>query len=373
MMADDIVAPATEWQKRIGRIFLSSKERRDLFEELADLIATGNNFSEACEIVAKSMLRENTVIDPRFWAVKDWGWSAKNSGAGIVQSMQRWLPHSEIVALQGGESGGGVVSAFRAAASLIAERQVISDSMSPLLLGPALSMLVILGSIYQMGEEEVPQLLRTAESLGVTPTGVGATFATTSVFVAQHPILLAVFGITILLLVRFSIPRMTGTLRRLVERLPMALVLPIPYRLHMITSGAMFLRALMAIKKNGGNDLGSLQLLRQHSSPYMQEIIDTLAYYVSGGKSLGLALSESGMNWPDRRLVRRLEVLADTSKAVDRMEAVIEQWVGATITGLPKMVDLWNSGLTILVYVALGAMFAGFMDLSGQIDKAAKW
>lgn len=372
-MTMDVMAPATEWQKRIGKLVLSSKERRELFEELADLIATGNNFSEACEIVVRSMMKEGAVLDPRLWAVRDWGWAAKHGGAGIAQSLQSWLPPSELAAIQGGESGNGIVAAFKSAASTIKERQSISDAMSPLLFGPVLSLLVILGSIYQIGEEEVPQLLRTAESLGVTPSGLGANFATLSIFVAQNPALMGAVALAAFVLVKISIPRLTGPIRRLFERMPMPFILPIPYRLHMITSGATFLRAIVSIKRNGGNELSALQVLRRFGSPYMHEVIDTLAYYVSDGRSLGHALSESGLNWPDRKLVRRLEVLSDTSKANDRMEAAIEQWVDSTMRGLPKMVELWNSALTILVYVALGAMFAGYMDLSAQIDKAAKW
>lgn len=314
----------------------------DLFEELYQVWSDyGDKPTEPLPMVAKACH------------------SALANGLSMSSALSEWIPEQEAAMIATGEKVGDLQQTLREVIKLIGYKQrirgaVISATAYPVLLSGVLGFL-----LQQIAVLLVPQILRMASVDSLSP--VLYTLYLLSMIVTNYGMYI-VFAVSITIaLVFFSLPRLTGSIRVKLDYLPI-------YRTYRILNGSTFLMNVALMMRSGEYLKEVLLTLSENSNDWMHERIMGTLNGINSGDNLGVSLANAGHNFPDKRSIQMLTILAGKTQFEEAMVRFSERWLEQTIRTMEASakVALYCSIFAIFALVAL--IFFGVQEIQTLID-----
>ncbi|MCR4667192.1 MAG: type II secretion system F family protein [Desulfovibrio sp.] len=146
----------------------------------------------------------------------------------------------------------------------------------------------------------------------------------------------------------FSLPRLTGPLRRLLDRL-------FPWSVYRSLIGSGWLLSLSTLIRSGKSLRDSVEALSllPSLSPYLRERSNALAGGLAAGKTMGEALLDAGFLFPSREVVFDLLLYARLSNFEEELHGISEESMEACLEECEESLRLLSVLLLFLVTVAV--------------------
>jgi hypothetical protein len=87
------------------------------------------------------------------------------------------------------------------------------------------------------------------------------------------------------------------------------------------------------------------------------------------GEDFGSALAMSGDEFPDRELIKELQIFARIGRLDEGLLAVSTQWMDGATVRAAAQIKIFSWVLMGLVFGVLGFVMSGLYDIIGQLNR----
>lgn len=314
----------------------------DLFEELYQVWSEhGEKPTEPLPMVAKACH------------------SALADGLLMSDGLAEWVPEQEASMVATGERVGDLQGTLKEVVNLIEYKQRIRGAVVGATMYPAVLFAVLAFLLYQVAAVLVPQILRLApvESLSSTLY----LLYILSTVVTDYGIYIVLALLLCLGFVFWSLPRLTGPIRVKLDYLPI-------YRTYRILNGSTFLMNVAVMIRSGEYLKEALHTLSAHSNEWLYERITGTLNGINSGDNLGVSLSNAGHNFPDKRSIQMLTILAGKTQFEEAMVRFSQRWLEQTIRQIEATAKSTLIASLFVIFALIGLVFLGVQDIQALID-----
>ncbi|ECH4667687.1 type II secretion system F family protein [Salmonella enterica] len=350
----DINLGSSEANRWLARKTFSTGERRDLYEDLAFLL--DNN--KTLEVALNDIL--NVATD--FGQNRDNGTAmcmrdcirALHSGQSIDVGMADWIPVNEIALIGSGVKDGQLAGALRRAIKIVESAGTMRAEFFSTLTYPICLILTMFFLMYMCTSQFIPALERVAPR--ESWHGTLYRFATLSEFFVHNALLLGGGGVLLVGWIVWSLPNLTGHTRKKLDSI-------MPWSLYRDMQGVAFMMNLAALMRANLKTLETLQVLSRYATPWLLERIQATELEINKGAHLGLALKNTGMNFPSKECVNKLMLLTSGDNAEDIIENFAQEWLKKTQAKIKSKI----SRISVVCFALVGSYLFLMLFASQQI------
>jgi type II secretory pathway component PulF len=346
---------------KFAKLFFTGKKRNRIYRKLNRFLNSGVPMTRALDILWSHASDDGrNPKDSQAIIIDNWRRQVAE-GRKLGQAIKGWVPDSDRLVIEGGESAGNLTvaiekaMAINGAAGEIKKTVIVGLSYPMLLLSAAISLLVL---IVRMVVPAFDAVLPKEQW-----EGLGAQMA----FVANVIDNFLIFGLgftaVAIALTIWSMPKWTGRLRTKLDKFP-------PWSLYRLVLGSGFMLTVSGMIKAGIPLPAVLDMLRRDASPWYRERLTATSRWVNEGFNLGEALHKSGHNFPDKESVMDLRAYAGLNKFDEALEKLGTEWLEESV----QKIEMQTAVMRNIGFLALAGTFmwiyGGIFSLQQQISAA---
>jgi type II secretory pathway component PulF len=348
-----------EWGSKLAyKLQFTAETRKELYDSLLFQMSTGKLLRDAVgdlyEIHSDDGARPKATMAVVLQHVRD----QVTNGSSFAEALGPYISNEEYQTLLAGEQAGNLAQAFEDATRVADAKGSMFKAMGAMLYPLVLiAMTVVLFWIISF--KLVPALKSAADPkywggfakalyyISEFTTGAGLPFAVA--------IVLAV------LYFAYSLPRLTGSLRNRLDKLP-------GYATYRLMQGSIFLLNIAVLIRNGVKLHDALVKLRDSASPYLGERIDGAITGSTGGKTLGESLLIAGHDFPDRHAIRLIKGFGTGEGFEINLSRYATKWIDQCVKGVTRTFILLGTVVLLLVGVLFITILMGGQDIQDAVN-----
>ncbi|MGE9765331.1 type II secretion system F family protein [Pseudomonas sp. PDM20] len=336
----------------VARVQFSGETRIRLYSALCQLLE--NNVPIRAATAKINAMYGQDKSDPLAVVTKECG-QTLDDGEQFSTGLMRWVPFEEYSLIAAGEHSGKLTESLESAIDLIAAKSKISSSLKTATVYPTFLTFTMAVLLYLIAKQMIPNM-----AMMVNPetwTGASYVLYVVSNMTNDYGQGFTIFSIASLILIIYSLPRLTGKIRIFLDRLPI-------YSLYRTIQGATFLMNMSVMMNSGIPVLEALEILKKNSSAWMKERIEGACFGVRQGSNLGVALEDAGYNFPDKEAVQYICVLADYAGFEKSISRYSQRWLKSTIDRVEQFAAMTKNVGLILIGCLMSLIVIGSTDMS---------
>lgn len=348
-------------EQKMTRFGFSASERIDFYESLALQLTNDVKLINALEEMRGAIEDERSAVAARIGirspeaVVIDDCIFALTHGGKLAQALLPWVSVQESSLIAAGERSGQLVDALDRTVAAMEQRQSLIATIKGALGYPIVIALAIVATLFYLAFALVPELMLLGETEQWAPPT--QRMIALGSFVTDYWPLLTGAGIFVLGSVAWLLPNLRGSARDAVENWPIFSI----YRVFMgstfLINIAVLLRAGVALEK-------ALELMSDHSNPYLGERVDDTLRGIRSGANLGKALKDAEHNFPDRRTVRFLCVLSGKEGFESALERFTDRWLKKNFKTIERSAMVIRMVLMLLAGYVIFILFQGIYGIA---------
>lgn len=298
--------------------------------------------------------------EPFAIVMREW---QKNLERGMTfsEATRGWVPPEETLLVTSGNISSLVV-ALENVGRVVDGTQRIKRAMRGALTYPLFLLALTFAIIIMVGVYLVPPLAEIAGD-DVVWRGGAASLIWLSDFANTYWVGI-VFGFLILVGIMWaSLPNWAGRMRAYFDKLP-------PWSVYKIQEGVSFLMSLSAMVAAGMTIPDALRMLADNANRYLRSILDDVSRYIANGDNLGMALSNSGRDFPDSEIIGDLAIYADMNGFDQNLSRVANDYLEESVRKMESVSNVMNSIGILLVSAIIAWVVLGTFQMQDQITAA---
>jgi len=244
------------------------------------------------------------------------------SGKPLSIVLSKWTNYQETSLISAGEKAGDLKSAFDEAINAITvKKQMMSAIIPPMIYLTMLA--VIIGFLLALVSGSiVPKMAKSTDPSSWT--GAAAALYMLSQFVVHYGFVAVLSVVTSILLITTTFGSFRGPLRPYFDRIP-------PWSIYRTLQGSTFLLNVSVMLKSGVKLQVALRMLQTQANPWLRERLLAAQYGIGIGGNLGEALYRAGYNFPDKRAIQYLMILANLDGFETAMSRFGDRWLNESL------------------------------------------
>jgi type II secretory pathway component PulF len=284
-------------------------------------------------------------------------------GFALSRAMEPWVPHEEAALVLSGESTGNLVPALRDAIKSI---QGKGQMMSAVLGGSIYPIVLFTAAWFVMrlfAQKVIPRFVTQIDpELWEGPAKL--LYIEADLF-NKYGVPVAIAAVLTVIVVVATLPFFRGSLRVTLER-----YLP-PWNIYKMMQGSTFLKNIAVQTRAGIKLYDSVSSMVEMGSPWLRERLQAALYGIQQGQNLGEALHNAGYEFPDRRSVQILRVLASRDGFDETVYSFAERWEEETIKRVKSASSMFMAAGILAIGFVAGSCFMGMQGISSLIQDSA--
>lgn len=243
-------------------------------------------------------------------------------GKRLSVLLRKYVNYEECSLIGGGEKSGDMKQAFEYAVRVIAKKGEILGAVAMATVYPTVLGGMAVFLVNMVATQLVPKFAKMSNPADWE--GNAKIVYLMGEFVTHYgreSLILIGIG---LVLMAFSFPYLRGPIRIYLDRV-------FPWSLYRMLYGSTFLLNVSVMIGSGVKMRDALEALAKNANPWLRERIEGALYGTGIGANLGVALSNSGFEFPDRRAVRFLKVLANQEGFETAVARFGERWMDESV------------------------------------------
>lgn len=288
---------------------------------------------------------------------------ALRDGRTLAAALEKWVPLPESSLIGVAEETGEVGRMLRL---ILDTGRVVSRMVTILaggLLKPVGLLLAGIGFVWYLSREVLPVMLPLMK--GHPMTGASGMLLTVMPAVTNGPAMIAGLAIffTVLGGIAWSLPHLTGPVRRVLDHIP-------PWSMYRRMQGAIWLAGFSALSQVGMAERNALLKMGERATPYLKERLRIAASGLRAGRSVGDALLEARMPFPDTDTTSDMSIMAGYPHYPENLARLSQQ----TLVSTEQAITVSSRALAgavsaIVILLIMGLVFAT-MGIMSSVSSA---
>lgn len=299
-------------------------------------------------------------------AIHDWIMKLKGGdaeGTALANAVRAWVPQEEFALIQAGEATGDLRSAFADAIEGIQNKNAMIGAVVGGTVYPAALFIAAFFVERLMATKVVP---RFAQQMSPdTWEGPALWFYLLAEGFNRFAIPATIALIVLLVIIFATLPYFRGPIRVFLDR-----TLP-PWSMYRMIQGSTFLRNIAVQTRAGIKLYDSVSNMSATSPPWMRERLEAALYGIRQGLNLGEALHNAEYQFPDKRSVQILRVLASRDGFDQTVYRFAKEWQKQTVIKVKKASAVFLIAAVLTMGGVAGITLLGIQGISAMIEESA--
>jgi toxin co-regulated pilus biosynthesis protein E len=343
----------TTWFEKL-KFGMMPKQRAEFYEMLGALLADGKPLDSAVRELETRYTKKKRPLAAlmRLWL------GSLDEGKPFAEALRGFASDTEVVIIAATEKSGDLANGFLQAASVARAGAAIRGVLAAEMTTPAIQAVALFGMLIGFSTSMAPEMVQSVP-LAAMDDSQRALFGLAAVVASTWYILLPLLVVG-LAAAFWSMPRYTGALRPMMDRLP-------PWSVYRVYSGATFMISLSALIKAGVPIDSGIRFIRQQSSPWMREHMATMSGRLRAGVEQGEALDTGLLS---DRMADMVAIYSKTSNFDAAVSTVGRMSMDDGLVNIKRKAGAVRTLTTILIGVLVGWIFTAVMGISDAATRA---
>ena len=327
---------------------LNTEKRMSICRKLASLLRNDFTLIDALERIEMIESKNGTKPNEPFAIVmRQW---QKNLERGMTfsEATRGWVPPNEtlLVTL---ENVGRVVDGM----------QRIRRAMTTAVAYPLFLLALTFGIIIMVGLYLVPPLAEIATN-DIVWRGSARSLIWLSDVSIKYWYVFLVVAASVIGVVWISLPNWSGRVRSMFDKFA-------PWSIYKIQVSSGWLMSLAAMVSAGVTIPDAMRMLSDSSNKYVSRILDSALRYIANGDNLGVALTNTKMDFPDSEIIGDLIIYADMNGFDENLTRIANDYLNESVRKMEKISNILNGLGIVLVSVIIAWVVLGTFQMQDQI------
>ena len=111
----------------------------------------------------------------------------------------------------------------------------------------------------------------------------------------------------------------------------------------------------------------AMRMLADNANRYLRSILDEALHYISNGDNLGVAMKNTGRDFPNEEIIGDLEIYADMNGFDENLGQVANDYLENSIRKMEGISNVLNSVGILLVSAIIAWVVLGTFQMQDQI------
>lgn len=264
------------------------------------------------------------------------------NGYALSDALKGWIPYQEVAMVTAGEDANRLSESLEDVIHIIKSKRKITSAVIKAVTYPAVLMLASFGILRMVSTEVVPKLEMVSNKL-LWPTSSHVLYHISN-FVRDQGFLVIISLLGFIFFIAYIVPnwsRVLPTVRIALDNYP-------PFSLYRMLHGSTFLINLAVMLRANIMLVNALSILKEGASPWLKDRIEGIEFGAHRGRSIGMAMDQSGYQFPDDKAVRFLRALSDANGLDEAIYGFANDWLEDSIEQIQK-----TAGIMLMVGVLM--------------------
>lgn len=283
-------------------------------------------------------------------------------GMPLSQALSRWVPYEEASLIAAGSRGARLSQACDDVVRVIEAQQQILGAVAGAVAYPSFLMVPLGTLLWMVSDKMIPAMAQISDP--ETWSGSAAALYMLASLVTNYGVLI-VCGILVTATVfAISLPRWTGPLRMLFDRGPF-------YSTYRMVHGSTFLLNLAVMMRAGFGPNEALKTLGEYANPWLKERITGARHGLDKGDNFGVALENAGHNFPDKKAIQFIRILATREGFPEAINRYAARWLTSSIKRLQSFSKICFAVAMLMIGVVMGLIVTGTQEMQNNLEHSA--
>lgn len=329
---------------RLAKLFLTTSLRIRLYRYLAVYIENGEREVSALSYIYSSISQSSRlgIYHPLAVFCAKAIHNLTQAGTNLPNYMTHWVPADEGIVLA---SGSNVGLNPKILAKIIDNIQAVDEASRELrksYFTVIFSALLMYSALYYLAASFFP-MIQAAAPKDIVYTGSAAYLHACSTFFLDYGVPLGIFLCAIPFFISYSIPRLTGPLRLVLD-------LFFPWSPAKLLTASNFLFSYKTLVEAGLTEQQALIAINRNAAPYLRERMTTLIQL--NDLSFPDRLAKLPGEWPSAQIIFDLSIYTKSQNPLKGIEVVTRELLDDLVTTLQRM-----SAVVSNISMAIFSMF----------------
>lgn len=341
----------------------STSTRINFYEGLQNLIENGISVNDSLkELYSVWSYRDRKPNEPLAIVSKDLMVQLTN-GVPLSRALSRWVPYEEASLLAAGEQGARLPDAIDDIIRVIKAKQQIAGAVMAATAYPLFLCIPMFFLLWMVATELVPSMSRFSNP--EKWTGSAWALYQLSEFVTGYGLLASVLLTVSVAALLISLPRWTGRARAVADSAPF-------YSTYRMVHGSTFLLNLAVMMRASIPPYTALEMLAEYANPWLKERIRGALYGIRMGSNLGAALDDAGYNFPDKKAIQFVRILAAREGFESAINNYAQRWLSDSIKRLQFAASISFTVAMLSMGVLMGLVVMGTQEMQNNFEASAQ-
>ena len=346
-----------KWYARL--IFrLSTEKRIALLRKLASLLR--NDFTLMNALGRLEMIESNNGRNPNEpFAIVMRAWQQNlERGMSFSDTTRGWLPDEETLLVTSGNISNLVV-ALENTTHVVESAGRIRRAVRGAVAYPLFLLVLTFGIIVMVGLYLVPPLVDVAGS-DVIWRGAAGGLISMSNFTVKYWYVFTVLFVGLVFIIWLSLANWSGRIRAKFDKLP-------PWNIYKIHISVGWLMSLSSMISAGITTPDAIRILADNAHRYLRSILDETLHFIANGDNLGVALSKTGRDFPNKEIIGDLMIYADMTDFDKNITSIANDYLNDSVRKMESISNILNSIGILLVSAIIAWVVLGTFQMQDQI------
>jgi len=339
----------------------SGGTRIDFYEGFQNLVENGINVNDSLKELNKIWSYGGKKPDEPLAIVTRDLMIQLSNGTPLSRALSRWVPYEEASLLAAGEQGARLVQACDDIVRVIIAKQQIIGAVASAVVYPAFLSVPLSMLLWMVATKMIPPMARVSNPENWS--GAAMALYQLANFVTNFGAIAVVVLITLITAFVVSLPRWTGSVRMVFDRGPF-------YSTYRMVHGSTFLLNLAVMMRANIAPYAALEMLGEYANPWLKERIRGALYGGRMGSNLGVALDDAGHNFPDKKAIQFIRILAAREGFSDAINNYSERWLKTSIKRIQHMAKISFTVAILLLGSVMALVVVGTQDIQTNFEQS---
>ena len=294
------------------------KARATLYQMISLRMGWGLSPESVLELYARQLRRRRKRSVPNILdSIRE---RMNTKGLSFAEAIRPYVPDDEYMMIVSGDKANNIPAALDLVCDVKSRIRKIMQAMRSALYQPASYLGVLFVSLYVIANWVVPSLVTTSSIMKSDDTSLHILVLASGMATGKMVFVSGGVMLVLVVLLWFSLTRLTGPLRLLLEHLP-------PWSTYRNVQGYVWLAGFIALVRAGMPDTEALQHQANSATPWLRERLEAiLANLGPRGRSLPEAMSVTGYNFPSPEMIDDIEASWGGKGAYERLLSNSRAW-----------------------------------------------
>ena len=282
------------------------------------------------------------------------------NGTPLSRALSRWVPYEEASLLAAGEQSD-VAQSFDDIVKVITAKQQILGAVASAVVYPAFLCVPLAILLWMVSTQMIPAMARVSSPESWT----GAAFALYQLaeFVTSYGLAVVLMLAGLVAAFVFSLPRWTGSVRALFDRGPF-------YSTYRMVHGSTFLLNMSVMMRANIQEANALDMLGEYANPWLKERTRSARHGIAMGNNIGVALEDAGHDFPDKKAIQFIKILAARKGFSQALNKYSERWLQTSIKRIKRMATISLSVAILLLGGVMALVVVGSQDIQSNFEQS---